>query len=253
MPTLSLPFFLSVATTIISGVFAVMVFNRWRQKHRPHLMAWTVGLTLYSLGEFSQIVLTFTWSQFFFGLWYWAGALAVAPWLGQGTVYLLMRRGSIARNIQMALLLICIMTFPWAIFLTPMNAEAWRAGSDMTALLNDILPRGGVRAFSPMMNVWGTIALVGGAIYSARLFRKKQIMQNRMVGNLLIAAGGLLPALGGVAIRLELPELKYIGLLLGAILIFIGFLMATNTPEDAPVSHRTAPRDNVTAVTGAGD
>ena len=48
----------------------------------------------------------------------------VAPWLGQGTVYLLVRRGNIARNIEMALLLVSIMTLPWTLFLTQMDAAA---------------------------------------------------------------------------------------------------------------------------------
>jgi len=56
----------------------------------------------------------------------------VAPWLGQGTVYLLWRRGNIARNIQMALILVGVMTLPWTLFLTPFNESAWFPGADMT-------------------------------------------------------------------------------------------------------------------------
>jgi hypothetical protein len=174
----------------------------------------------------------------------------VAAWLGQGTVYLLVRRGSIARNIQMALILVGVMTFPWMLFLTPFNADAWRPGEDITTLYQDVRDpetgevvqpgifqgsaRGTVRFFSPVMNTWGTIALVGGAVWSARLFRRKQILRERMLGNWLIAAGGLLPALGGALIRLGDPSFKYFGEMLGAILIFIGFLMATAGKDDAP-------------------
>lgn len=232
METLSLPLLLSLATALISGAFALLVLRRWWTRRKPHHLAWGIGLVMFFLGALSQVVLTQVWSPLFFGLWYWSGALMVAPWLGQGSVYLLVRRGNIARYLQMLLLLISIMTLPWALFLTPFNPEAWRPNMDMASLINDIMQRGGVRAFSPVMNVWGTVALAGGAIYSARLFRRKQIMQNRMVGNWLIAAGGLLPALGGVLIRLELPELKYIAELLGVILIFIGYRIATNIPEE---------------------
>jgi hypothetical protein len=242
MSSITLPLIFSVVTTVVSAIFAGLVLVRWRAAHSrgrkaPHLLAWGIGLSLYALGAFSQIVLDFVWSPLFFSLWYWAGAIAVAPWLGQGTVYLLWRRGSIARNIQMALLLVCVMTLPWALFLTPLNAEAWRPGTDMTVLINDIMQRGGVRGFSPVMNVWGTLALVGGAIYSAVLFRRKQIMPNRMAGNWLIAAGGLLPALGGALIRLGVPELKYAGELLGVVLIFAGFLLATHLPEEVQSAH----------------
>lgn len=242
---LSFPFIVSVISTLTTGVFAFIVLRRWFDKRRPHLLAWGVGLALYCLGTFSQVILALTWSPFFFGLWYWSGALMVAPWLGQGTAYLLIRRGSIARNIQMALLLVAVMTLPWTLFFTPMNAEAWYRGADMTQIYKQVMGeemRGTVRFFSPVMNTWGTILLVGGALYSARLFRRKQIMRNRMVGNWYIALGGLLPALGGVFIRLGDPSYKYLGEMVGAILIFVGFLLATQAPEDAhlPRSQRGA-------------
>jgi hypothetical protein len=252
-----IPFILSVISTTVTGVFAAIVLKRWNEKRRPHLLAWGIGLALYCLGTFSQVVLAVTWSPLFFGLWYWCGALMVAPWLGQGTAYLLIRRGSIARNIQMALLLVAVMTLPWTLFFTDFNAEAWHKGTDITEIYRDfenadgtVQPgimqgeaRGTVRFFSPIMNTWGTLLLVGGAIYSARLFRRKQIMRNRMVGNWYIALGGLLPALGGVFIRLGDPSFKYLGEMAGAILIFIGFLLATNVPETT--EHPDRPRHDL--------
>jgi hypothetical protein len=243
----SLPFVLSVISAATSGVFAFLVLRRWWEKRRPHYMAWGIGLALYCLGTFSQVVLTFTWSPLFFGLWYWCGALMAPAWLGQGTVYLLWRKGNIARNINMALLLVGIMTLPWTLFLTTFNPSAWYPGADMTQIYRDekdtsgalihpgIMPgdaKGTVRFFSPIMNVWGTLALVGGAIYSAWIFRRKHIMRNRVVGNWFIAAGGLLPALGGALIRLGNPSFKYIAEMLGAILIFVGFWLATNVPDE---------------------
>lgn len=251
---ISFPLLVSILGTVITGIFAALVLRRWVQRRKPHYMAWGVGLVMYFLGMLSQVILYFVWSPFFFGLWYWSGALMVATWLGQGTTYLLVRRGSVARNLQMALLLVAVMTLPWTIFLTDFNADAWKPGADMTQIyrteadadgniiITGILPlesRGTVRFFSPIMNTWGTIALVGGALYSARLFRRKQILRNRMLGNWFIAAGGLLPALGGVLIRLGDPSFKYFGELGGAILIFIGFLLATqrdDVPEHEPKS-----------------
>ena len=241
-------FVLSIIATITTGAFSFVVLRHWYKKRRPHLLAWGIGLSMYFLGTFSQVVLSLTWSPFFFGLWYWSGALMVAPWLGQGTAYLLIRRGSIAKNIQMALLLVAVMTLPWALFFTPMDSSKWVVGADMTVIFRDIMGEGrGIRFFSPIMNIWGTILLVGGALYSARLFRKKQIMRNRVVGNWFIAAGGILPAFGGALIRLGDPSFKYIGEMLGAILIFIGFWIATNIPEEAHIpKHKRVQSDTVT-------
>jgi hypothetical protein len=248
MNWLTFPFILSVITAATTGIFAFIVLRRWWEKRRPHLLAWGIGLALYFLGTLSQVILSLVWSPFFFALWYWAGAIMVAPWLGQGTIYLLVRRGSIARNIQMALILVAVMTFPWTLWFTEFDSSAWVRGADMTEIYKDRTDRDGnlvvngimqeetrgtVRFFSPIMNTWGTLALVGGALYSARLFRRKQIMRNRVIGNWLIAAGGLLPALGGLLIRFGDPSWKYLGEMAGAILIFIGFWLATNAPEDA--------------------
>jgi hypothetical protein len=253
MQSIPLPLIFSLITTIISGIFAGTVLLRWVRarregKQRPHLLAWGIGLALYCLGALCQVVLIFVWSPAFFATWYWAGALATAPWLGQGTVYLLVRRGNIARNLQMVLLLICIMTLPWALFLTPMNGAVWRAGIDMNDIVKQVLQPGGVRGIVPIMNIWGTVALVGGAIYSSILFHRKEVLRNRMIGNWLIAAGGLLPALGGALVAMNLTQFNYLGIMFGVILIFVGFILATNVPDDAKVpKHRRAPAESAGA------
>lgn len=253
MEFLTLPFVMSVITTIVTGIFAAIVLQRWYVGRRKYTLAWGIGLALYCLGTFSQIVLAITWSPLFFALWYWSGALMVAPWLGQGTAYLLIRQGNIARNIQMALILVAVMTLPWTLFLTPMNADAWQAGADITTIYRDFeengvvvregimtgSARGTVRFFSPITNVWGTILLVGGAIYSARIFRKKHIFRDRMIGNWLIAAGGLFPALAGALIRLGNPAWQYFGTMVGAVLIFVGFIYATRE-KDSPTDTRSS-------------
>jgi len=230
-------FYISVLMMICSGVFATLVLRSWLAKRRPHLLAWGGGLLLYFIASLSQVVLTFMWSGLAYRLWYWAGALMVAPWLGQGTIFLLVRRGSIARNSMMALSLVSLMTFIW-MFITPLTPSLpWTIGQDIVVLTDEIMPpfSGSVRAFVPITNGIGTLMLVGGALWSARLFASKQIMHNRVIGNALIALGGVLPASGGYFIRLGQPNYKFTLDLLGVILIFIGYLVATHLPEEVQV------------------
>jgi hypothetical protein len=258
--TLTLSLLYSLVTTVVAGVFAAMVLRRWWTKRRdgkpaPHLAAWGIGLALYFIGALAQVVLHFVWSPLFFALWYWSGALAVVPFLGLGTVYLLVRKGNIARNLNMAVVLMCAMTLPWTLFLTPLNGAAWHPGADMMTLYKTevnasgeivqqgILPassRGTVRAFSPVMNGIGTLMLVGGAIYSARLFRRKQILPNRMWGNLIIAAGGLFPAVGGALDDLNYAHFKYFGIMVGIVVIFVGYLKTMDAPDEAEQPKRQA-------------
>jgi hypothetical protein len=84
----------------------------------------------------------------------------------------------------------------------------------------------GVRGLTPIFNLYGTVTLVGGALYSAWLFWRKRILLHRTIGNIFIAAGALLPAFGGGFSRMGIPGALYISELLGAILLFIGFLRA---------------------------
>jgi len=77
---------------------------------------------------------------------------------------------------------------------------------------------------------------VGGAIYSAFLFWRKKVLANRMFGNILIAAGALSPALGGTFLKAGIADMLYASELVGAILMYIGFMLATSPsamPETA--------------------
>ncbi|MBN2500533.1 MAG: hypothetical protein JXB38_07155, partial [Anaerolineales bacterium] len=56
---------------------------------------------------------------------------------------------------------------------------------------------------------------------------------HRTIGNILIAVGALSPAFGGAFSRFGISGALYISELLGAILMFIGFLRAT-TPITEP-------------------
>lgn len=230
---LTYPFFASVVMMTVTGVFSVIVMRSWWIKRRPHLFAWGFGLTLYFVASVAQVWLKFTWDPTVYRLWYWCGALMIPPWLGQGTVFLLVRRGSIAKNSFAALVLVSLMTFVW-MFITPLTPpQPWPVGADLVSLTGEIMPpfSGSVRAFVPVTNGLGTLMLIGGAIYSARLFGSKGVMRNRAIGNWFIAAGGILPASGGYFIRLGVPEFKYTGDLLGVILIFVGYVFATRVPK----------------------
>jgi 4-hydroxybenzoate polyprenyltransferase len=68
---------------------------------------------------------------------------------------------------------------------------------------------------------------VGGALYSSWIFWRKRILLHRTIGNILIAVGAMLPAFGGTFSRFGLPHALYLGELLGAVLMFAGFIRAT--------------------------
>jgi hypothetical protein len=91
---------------------------------------------------------------------------------------------------------------------------------------------------TPFFNIYGTVTLTGGALYSAYLFWRKRVLPNRMIGNILIATGAMAPAFGGVLNRFALPGL-YIGEFVGVLLMYIGFLQATTSAAQQPAAVAT--------------
>jgi hypothetical protein len=102
--------------------------------------------------------------------------------------------------------------------------ESVHTGSELSgsAIVTD-----GVRSLTPFFNIYGTVMLVGGALWSAWLFWRKRVLLHRTLGNIIIAVGGILPAFGGIFSRFGLPNALYLSELAGAVLIFLGFLRAT--------------------------
>jgi hypothetical protein len=93
-----------------------------------------------------------------------------------------------------------------------------------------------VRMLTPFFNIYGTVTLTGGALYSAWIFWRKRVLPNRMIGNILIAAGAMAPAFGGALNRFGLPRL-YIGEFISVFLMYVGFMQATAVvaqPATAP-------------------
>ena len=220
--------FLPYLSTIVTFIFTVAVYNRYRQRGGIHLLLWAFGLLLYGIGTLSEVILGITFNVFVLKIWYLTGAMLTAAWLGMGTVHLLIRKGNAAQVITWVLAGISALAFI-LIMIAPVTSTAYDVTRPVSEQYKDIFSRNGlIILLTILLNIYGTLTLVGGAIYSAFLFWRKKILVNRMFGNILIAAGALSPAMGGTFLRAGLTDLLYLSELIGAILMFIGFLMATS-------------------------
>ncbi|MFQ6057741.1 MAG: hypothetical protein ACE5MB_02520 [Anaerolineae bacterium] len=223
-------------------VFALLVFQRYARRKGTHLLIWGIGLVMYGIGSLTESYYSvFGWHDLGFRLWYLCGAILVAAWLGQGTVYLLVRRR--IANIKLAhilfvLLLLGSLYGAYKVFTAQLDPSLMPGAS----LSGHAITTPGVRILTPFFNIYGLVALVGGAIYSAWIFWRKRIMPHRVIGNILIAVGALAPSISGALSRVGLTEWLYLGELLGAILMFIGFIQATQrVPEARPAPAEAAP------------
>jgi hypothetical protein len=119
-----------------------------------------------------------------------------------------------------------------------LNAEAFSADLSLAEQYKEIMPKGAwVRAMTPLFNIYGLIALVGGAGYSSWLFWRKRALPNRMWGNILIAVGALIIGFVGTLTRLGIGDFLYVGELAAASLMFAGFRLAS---QPARQTTRTA-------------
>jgi hypothetical protein len=80
-----------------------------------------------------------------------------------------------------------------------------------------------VRYFSPIINLYSFVFLVGGAAYSAVKYYRQGIKEAPFRGNIFIAMGGLLPGIGGSFTRAGYVNVLYVTEFLGLILIYYGY------------------------------
>jgi len=231
-----LPFLAS----LVSFIFAGFIFRRYVQRKGMHLLLWGIGLVFYGIGGFCEgYYSAWGWNPWIFRLWYLVGAILVAAWLGQGTVFLL-AKAKWAR-LTFAILLLGSLYGAVRVFTAQLDPSLLTTSAHTSSELSGhAIVTPGVRSLTPLFNLYGTLTLVGGAAYSAWLFWRKRVLLHRTIGNILIAVGAMAPAFGGTFSRLGIPGVLYFSELLGALLMFAGFLRATTPMEVKEAAARPA-------------
>ena len=221
--------FIPIITTVVALVFAGAVLRRWKERRTPHLLWWGIGMLTYAAGTITESVTTLLgWSEPVFRLWYIAGALLGGAPLAQGSVYLHLARRAADRLtwIVGSIILVaslCVLASP----LDQSLVEPYR-------LSGKVIEWRWVRLFSPFINLYALVFLVGGAILSAVRYRRTRETYHRFVGNVYIAVGGILPGIGGAFTRFGYTEVLYVTELLGLLLIYTGYRLNTNARTVAP-------------------
>jgi hypothetical protein len=209
-------------------------------KKGAYLLLWGIGLVFYGIGGFCEGYYGFFgWNPLIYRLWYLFGAILVAAWLGQGTVFLLAKPKWAAAT--MVLLAIGSLYGALRVFTAQLDPSllttSVHTGSELSG---HAIITPGVRTLTPLFNLYGTVTLVGGAAYSAWIFWRKRVLLHRTLGNILIAVGAMAPAFGGTFSRMGIPAALYLGELIGVMLMFAGFLRATTPIENKQTSQVTS-------------
>ena len=231
-----------VVTTILAAIFTVILFRHWSAKRSAtYLLWWGIGVFMYGVGTLMESLTTiFGWSEWVFRFWYISGALLGGAPLAQGTVYLLLRRKKVAHVLTVIMIVFATVA---AIFvlLTPIDISL----VEPNRLSGSVMEWSWVRAFSPFLNLYAFVFLVVGAFWSAVLYWKQtHELGSRVIGNVAIAIGALLPGIGGSFTRAGYVEVLYVTELLGIIFIWLGYwVMVTDRAISIHWAQRQAASD----------
>ena len=211
--------YLPLITTVVAIGFVSILWKHWgRKRDARYLMWWTIGVGLYGVGTLTEALTTvFGWSEPVFRAWYVSGALLGGAPLAQGTVYLLLPR-RIADRLAVALVTYIAIAAAFVVS-TPIETGA----IETHRLSGYVLEWQWVRLFSPLVNLYAVVFLIGGAIWSAWRYWRRGGAPSRVSGNVLIAVGAILPGVGGSFARAGWVEVLYVTELIGLLLIWAGY------------------------------
>ena len=83
---------LPLLSSLLSFVFAAMVFDQWRQRRHSFQLVWSIGLLWYGIAAGTEFLgEAFGWGAPLYRTWYLVGAFLVPAYLGAGTLYLLQK------------------------------------------------------------------------------------------------------------------------------------------------------------------
>ncbi len=274
---MSLNLILPFLSALIMLAFTIFVLQRYYVRRAPHFLFWGIGLAMFGTGSFAEAFLAIKWNAGVFFGWYLFGAALNAAWIGHGTTLLMFRKkwtrvltwALVLGSLFAGYLMLQVMPQLDASVFTPekpiseqygtkrleagepvpadAKIETLTVDGEAVTVQRGVLPFGAaVRLTTPFFNIYGLVALVGGAIWSTYLFWRKRVLPNRVIGNLLIAGGALSIGFASTLTRLGHGQFLYAGELLAAVTMFAGFLVAA---KPAAVSEKS----QMAVAAGTGD
>ncbi len=231
---------LPVAAALVAALFSVLLVSSYRRRPGGEKLLWAGGFVLFAVAAASEAIAQGSgWSQGLFRAYYLAGGVLSVGYLGAGSAWLrLPRRG---RDLLVGALAVATVAAAVSVLLAPVDARALSLAASGRPPANDVL---GGHAFlwAIALNTFGSIFLIGGALYSI-------VRRQRVRASLWIGGGALVLALSTSMSRAGEYSFMYLGELIGIALMFGGFTLAgprrrpPARPEPAP-----APRAEAAAL-----
>lgn len=232
-----------LSAAAVSAIFAALIGQQWLSRKRPHQMAWALALLMFAIASFAAAIgVLGDWTPTVFRIYYLFGAIINVVFLAAGTVYLLAPRK--VGTLFMLIVVVGAVFAAGATFSATLDASAL-AVAGIPSGREVLSPTGLPRTLSRYYSYTGFVIVIAGALWSAwRLSRRQtENLRNLTKGNVLIAVGTAIVALGSAFARFGRGSVFAVGLLIGVCVMFAGFLRTrlhpetqTPTPSDPPAA-----------------
>ncbi|MEA2361018.1 MAG: hypothetical protein QOD71_163 [Thermoleophilaceae bacterium] len=216
---------LPIAAALAAALFTALLARSYRQRPAGQKLLWTGGFGLFAVAAASEAVAQRSgWNPGLFRTYYLTGGVLAVGYLGAGSAWLQLPRR--ARDVLVGALAVATLAAVASVLLAPVHAETLAATPSGRPPANGAL---GGHAFlwAVVLNSFGTVFLVGGALYS--IARRRRVR-----ANLWIAGGALVLALSTSMSRAGEYSFMYIGELIGIALMFCGFTLAGQRARPPP-------------------
>jgi hypothetical protein len=215
-----------IVTAIFSFIIVREMFVDYREHKLNYLLCWTLGVCSFGLAALAaSINVLFGWSLANLKFWYIIGALVGGFPLAQGTLYLLASRK--VANCLTVFFLLVIAVASVAVALTPVSIPP---GFDHE-LTGKVFTWKWVRSFSPIVNSYSFLVVLGGGIYSIYRYYSSLDRDETYLANANIALGGILPGFGGILMRMGYTNALFVTDFLALALIYSGYRIFKSSLE----------------------
>ena len=222
-----------LAAALVAVLFSVALVRRYAARRQSYEVIWALALLMYAAASLAvAFAVANGWTSGEFRIYWALGAVLNVPFLAQGELDLLTTR----RSVRWALYVLLA-------FITAYTIAVVRTAGIHTAALTHDLPSGkevfgdgtAAHRLPQVVAIPAYLVLVGGTLWSAWRMRGRPELRDRFWGTLLIAFGATIIAGFGSAFA-ALGDLApfSISLLVGIVVMFLGFLRATRTAQVQP-------------------
>lgn len=227
------------AGVVVSLIFAALVLRQYRQRKKMHQLMWGIALVLWAIAVIAELNATLNgaWADWAYRLYYTTGALLIPAWLGMGTLFLVFHQ----RWVNWILIALAIISIIGVVLIAGWSIDpaALKTSPDHFLPLK-VFPFFPVQIVLIVLNLFGSVAFVGGALWSVYKFARMRAEGERVLATALIAIGGLVAAGAhslGVMAGIELFRISE---LLAVIFIFVGFLLSTPPGKKTPAPAKSS-------------